>query len=390
MTQQETLYTIALSMTQSLNCTAKRLLATVPGGAVTVYENRNELDGLLPAASRKAREAVASMDSYMKRAEEEMAQAEKKGISILCIGDAEYPQRLSRCDDAPIVLYHIGNTQLNARHMVTMVGTRRMTAYGNDFCRRFVKELASLCPDAVIVSGLAYGVDICSHRAAIECGLPTIGVLAHGLDQIYPRQHRETAKEMTGKGGLLTEFPLNTTMDKRLFVQRNRIVAGISEATIVVESAIKGGSLRTAEYADGYEREVFAVPGRACDTLSAGCNSLIRNSKAMMLESAEQFVEAMGWQTDIRLRNTLKDGVQQELFPELTPDERKLAGYMSAESPMSVNRLAEAAGLGAGDVSALLFGMEMKGIVKSSAGGLFRLDSPIPTTVPTDNKGTVY
>lgn len=378
MTREETLYAVALSCMPSLSPGTRRKLAGTPGGLATVYAHRHRLRDILPATSDKVAatgriaEVVKDMDTYLGRAEEEMRQCDTKGISVICLGDERYPKRLAGCDDAPTVLYSMGNADLNARHIVSMIGTRRMTAYGSDFCHRFVEDLARLCPDTLVVSGLAYGVDVCSHRAALEHGLPTVGVLAHGLDQIYPRQHRDTAREMLCHGGLLTEFPLMTAMDKHYFVQRNRIVAGISDATVVVESATKGGSLRTVDFADGYGREVFAVPGRASDTMSAGCNALIRGNKAVMLENAEQFVEAMGWDADIQRHDALRNGVQQELFPTLTPEEELIAEHMSQNEALTVGQLSTATGLPAGKVGAILFDMEMKGAVKSSAGGLFR------------------
>ena len=201
---------------------------------------------------------------------------------------------------------------MNALHIINMVGTRHATDYGTQLCTTFLRDLKTLCPDVLVVSGLAYGIDINAHRSALDNDLPTVGVLAHGLDRIYPSLHRKTAVEMLDKGGLLTEFPVGTTPDKHNFISRNRIVAGMCDATIVVESAAKGGSLITAELAESYHRDCFAFPGRVTDEYSKGCNQLIRDSKASLLLSAEDLVEAMGWTLDSHPAKV--ENVQRSLY----------------------------------------------------------------------------
>lgn len=376
MNAQDTLYTIALSMIPSLGLTGKRLLADVPGGAATIFEFRNDIRTILPDASQRLVDDIAHMDSLLGRAEQEMEFAGKGNIRILCIGDGDYPHRLARCEDAPIVLYYRGNADLNGRHVVGMVGTRRVTQYGIGFCQKFVAELKDLCPDALVVSGLAYGVDVNCHRNAMKYGLPTVGVLAHGLDQIYPRGHRETAIEMQKCGGVLTEFPAYTPLDKRYFLQRNRIIAGMSDAAVVVESAMKGGSLRTAEYAGGYNRDVFAVPGRLSDPMSEGCNALIAENKAVILCGAAQLVADMGWEMDATQRKSLRDGIQQELFPTLTEEEGRIASSLSLDEAKGIDRLSCDTGINPGKLGSLLFGMEMKGVARKVAGGGYVLAMP--------------
>ena len=255
------------------------------------------------------------------RAEQEMEFVEKNRLSCLTLKDEAYPSRLRECEDAPIVLFFKGNTDFNRLHVIDMVGTRRATDYGKQFCADFLRDLAVLCPDVLVVSGLAYGIDIHAHRAALANHLPTVAVLAHGLDRIYPYVHRKTAIDMLAQGGLLTEFLTGTNPDKHNFVSRNRIVAGMSDATIVVESAAKGGSLITAELAEGYHRDCFAVPGRVTDESSIGCNRLIRDNKAALIQSAEEFVQIMGWAVAEQPART--EGIQRNLFPELTEDRRK-------------------------------------------------------------------
>lgn len=373
MTQQETLYAIALTQVTSLSLTNLRLLYDEMGSASAIFENRHNLRDALPDASRRMLDSLATLDIHLKRAEEELAFAQKGRIKILGIGDDDYPQRLRECPDAPIVLYYRGNADLNAQHIVSMVGTRQITEYGKEICQSFVRELKELCPDAVIVSGLAYGVDIHCHRAALQYGLPTVGVVAHGLEQIYPRSHRNNAAEMVENGGVLTEFISRTVIDKRNFVQRNRIVAGISDATIVVESAAKGGSLITAEIANAYDREVFAVPGRINDPCSAGCNKLILNDEAHLLTGAQQFLEAMSWQIDNERKAALKEGVQQELFVDLSPEEQRIVDCMQRGENCAVNLIANKTGIAIGRLSSMLFTLEMKGVVKPVVGGSYRL-----------------
>lgn len=373
MTQQETLYTIALTQVPALNLTNLHILLDEMGSSSTIFENRHNLRDVLPDASDKMLNAIASMDIHLKRAEEEMQWAEKGKVRIIGIKDKDYPQRMIGCPDAPIILYFRGNADLNTQHMVSMVGTRQITEYGKEVCAAFVKELKSLVPDAMIVSGLAYGVDIHCHRAALNNGLPTIGVVAHGLEQIYPRLHRNTAVEMVENGGILTEFISRTPIDKRNFVQRNRIVAGMTDATIVVESAAKGGSLITAEIANAYNRDVFAVPGRIYDSYSEGCNRLINANEAILLQSAAQFVESMNWQVDAMRKDALKEGVQQELFTDLTPEQRCIADAMKKGESTPINLLVNKTGIAIGKLSSILFDMEMKGIVKPVVGGNYRL-----------------
>ena len=241
MTEQETLCMMALTRVPGIGLPGLRLLLEQAGSATVIYEHRRHIRDVMPELHPRAVEGISLMDTLMGRAEEEYRFASQSRIRCLGFYDDDYPARLRECSDAPILLYFRGTADLNARRVVSMVGTRKITPYGRDLCARFVADLRALSPDTLVVSGLAYGVDIHCHRAALAQGLPTVGVLAHGMDQIYPRMHRADAVKMLEQGGLLTEFMSQTNADKKNFVQRNRIVAGMSDATIVVESARKGG-----------------------------------------------------------------------------------------------------------------------------------------------------
>lgn len=373
MSSRETLCLMALTRVPRMSLANVRSLVEAMGSATAVYEHRHELGDVLTSARKPALDALAAMDTHMARAEQELEWAAHNGIQCLGIDDDNYPQRMRECADAPVILYYKGQANLNARHVVAVVGTRHITEYGKDLCSGLMHDLHALCPDALVVSGLAYGVDIHTHRAALDEGNPTVAVLAHGLDQIYPRMHRDTAVRMLAQGGLLTEFMAGTNADKRNFVQRNRIVAGISDVTVVVESANKGGSLITAGLANDYNREVMAFPGRVTDGCSAGCNSLIRANRAALITSAQDLVEMMGWETEAERRSALARGIQPELFPELSPEEQQVAQALQGSDKCHLNQLSLHTDLPISCLSGILFGLEMKGIVKMLPGGMYRL-----------------
>lgn len=369
MTDQEILYTMALSRLFKLNVASQRLLLEMAGSATAIYENRNDITAVYPEATPKLCGVVKEMEGQVARAEEELAWARTNGIACLCLNDNNYPSRLRECEDAPVVLYYKGNADLNKVRVVSMIGTRNCTEYGKDICRHFLAELARHCPDVLVVSGLAYGIDIHSHRGALENGLDTVGVLAHGLDQIYPSMHRSTAIKMLQQGGLLTEFMSHTNADKVNFVRRNRIVAGMTDATIVVESAEKGGSLITADLAMSYHRDVFAFPGRTSDRYSQGCNQLIRNNKAALLMNADEFVKAMNWESAAHSPVSS----QLPLFPELSPEEQRIVRALTDTEGLQINQLSNVTGIPVHRLSVYLFRMEMKGMLRMLAGGIYRL-----------------
>ena len=370
MNNDERLCCIALTLCPGIgHIGAKRLMDGI-GSAVDVFGRRKELPELLPGVNPSIITALDCPAAFL-RAEREMEFVEKNRLTCLTLQDEAYPSRLRECEDAPIVLFFKGNVDFNRLHVINMVGTRRATEYGKQFCADFVHDLSVLLPDVLIVSGLAYGIDINAHRSALDNDLPTVGVLAHGLDRIYPSLHRKTAVEMLDKGGLLTEFPVGTTPDKHNFISRNRIVAGMCDATIVVESAAKGGSLITAELAESYHRDCFAFPGRVTDEYSKGCNQLIRDSKASLLLSAEDLVEAMGWTLDSHPAKV--ENVQRSLFLELTEEEQKVVHTLEKQGNLQINTLVVETDIPVHKMSAILFELEMKGAVRVLAGGVYQL-----------------
>lgn len=372
-TSQETLYAIALTRINYFNHTTSLRLYRRLGSATAIMEHRHDIKAVLPDASPRLVESLKDVSEAMRRAEQELVFDEAHDIQPLVIGDSNYPERMRECDDAPLVLFYRGTANLNQRRIVSIVGTRHCTVYGQDIIRKFTEELKELCPETIIVSGLAYGVDINAHRNALKNSIDTIGVLAHGLDYLYPTAHRDTAAQMLNHGGLATEFMTSTNADKMNFVRRNRIIAGLADATIVVESAKKGGSLITAEIAQGYGRDVFAFPGNVGLPYSEGCNNLIRNNQAGLIASAEDFVKAMGWTEDSLLTQAKKKGIERQLFPELSDDERKITTLLTQENNLQSSIICTKTGLTIAATNSALFSLEMKGIVRMMAGGIYHL-----------------
>lgn len=370
---QETLYAIALTRISYFNIATCLQLYRKLGSATAIMENRNNIKDVISDASPRLVHALSDVSEALHRAEAELEFDNAHAIRPLMMACDDYPERLRDCDDAPIVLFYRGNADLNQRRIVSIVGTRHCTAYGQDILTKFCQNLKELCPDVLIVSGLAYGVDICAHRNALRNSFDTIGVLAHGLDMLYPSAHRDTAKDMLSHGGLLTEFLTNTNPDKMNFVRRNRIVAGIADATIVVESAARGGSLITADIAQSYARDVFTFPGNVNSTYSEGCNNLIRDNKAALITCAEDFVKAMGWEQDNQVKEARAKGIERQLFPELTAEETRIVELLQRNNDLQLNIIAVQTGLPIGNISALLFSLELKGVIKLYAGGVYHL-----------------
>ena len=375
LSNKEILSTIALSRINFFNLAGLRELYDRTGSATAVIDNRNNIKDILPDANPRLIEALKNIDEPMKRAEIELEFDLKHNIQPLCFGDERYPQRLRECEDAPLMLYYLGNSDLNKQRVVNIVGTRKCTTYGKDLIRRFCKDLRLLCPNVLIVSGLAYGVDINAHREALANGFDTVAVLAHGLDEIYPSAHRETARQMISQGGLLTEFMTQTNADKRNFVQRNRIVAGMSDACIVVESAAKGGSLITAGISRSYNRDTFAFPGTVGAPYSEGCNNLIRDNGAALITSATDFVNAMGWQDDTILNEARQQGIEREMFPDLSAEEQTIVTELQKTNDLSLSMLTARTNFSVSQLSSLLFTLEMKGIIRPLVGGTYHFNA---------------
>ncbi len=288
-------------------------------------------------------------------------------IQIIHYSDEEYPYRLRECEDAPLLLYYRGQNMLNRRHIVAVVGTRNSSHYGRSLTERLMKDLSTMKDDLLIVSGLAYGTDINAHREALNNGIPTVGVLAHGLDRIYPEAHRQTAISMLEHGGLVTEYPNGTAPDRGNFLARNRIIAGMADVTIVVETPNKGGSMVTANIADSYQREVMAFPGRVGDMRSEGCNGLVRRQKASMITSAEDLIETMGWD-----RLQIKP-IQKKLQFEGNSDSQSIVALLGSEDELSLNQLSALTGLSVAKITSILMDLEMDDMILSLPGKRYRL-----------------
>ena len=370
MDNREVLNLIALQHIPGIgSITAKRLIEEI-GSATALFEQRTELPSIIPDVRPSLIEALNCPTAH-RRAEQELEFIDKHHITCLGYHDEAYPSRLRECDDAPILLFYRGNTNLNPRRVISIVGTRKCSDYGRDLCDSLVRDLASQYPDTLIISGLAYGIDVCAHRAAIKHNLATVGVLAHGLDRIYPSVHRNIAAQMTQCGGLLTEYVSFTEPERQNFLQRNRIVAGMADATIVVESASKGGALVTASIANSYGRDCFAFPGRIYDSTSAGCHRLVRHHQAALITSADDLIEAMLWDTP---QSGRPEVIQRTLFPTLNDEETRVVGLLGQHPDgLHINTLVVESGIPINRLSAHLFELELRGIVRPSAGNVYRI-----------------
>jgi DNA processing protein len=302
--------------------------------------------------------------SVFEKATQELQFIQNNNIDVLYFQDEKYPDRLKHCIDGPVLLFSSGNINIKNRKIISIVGTRQITSYGMEFCRKLIEDLAPL--DPIIVSGFAYGVDIVAHQLAMDHNLQTIGVVAHGLNQIYPKPHKKYVAKMEQNGGFMTEFWSTSNPDKENFVRRNRIVAGMTEATIVIESADRGGSLITANMANDYNRDVFAVPGRVTDKYSQGCNNLIKTQKANVLTSAADLIYILNWD----IKNEAKP-VQKQLFVTLDDDEQKVYDYLLKTGKELMDIIALHCDFPIYRISGLLLNMELKGVIRPLPGKLF-------------------
>ena len=371
---KETIAMMALTRVGYYNLTGILDFYKHAGSATAIIDHRKDVREVIPDASPKLVERIRDCEAHIHRAEEEYEWTQQHGVRILRWGDDAYPQRLAECADAPLILYYKGTADLNQIRVINIVGTRHCTIYGQDIVRHFIDGLREICGNRMlVVSGLAYGVDIAAHRNALEKGFETIGVLAHGLDDLYPPRHRETAKRMLTQGGLLTEYMTRTNADKMNFVRRNRIVAGMCDATVLVESAAHGGGLITCGIAQEYGREVFAFPGNINQEYSEGCNNLIRKNGATLITSAKDFAESMGWLDDRRLERAQKEGIERQMFPDLSPDQQRIVETLQKTNDLQVNMLSNMTGLSVGKVAAEMFELEMKGVARSLPGSVCHL-----------------
>jgi DNA processing protein len=361
------LYQIALTMVPGIGDVLGKKLVTYCGSAEAVFREKNKLLAKVPRVGGKILEALSGK-SILERAAKELAFIEKFRIRALFFLDKDYPFRLKNCIDSPVILYYKGTADLNGSRIVGVVGTRNATDYGKSSCHKIITDLAQ--DKVIIVSGLAYGIDSCAHRAALENNLETIGILGHGLDRIYPYQNRILAEKMMKNGGLLTEFMSDTQPDRENFPKRNRIIAGICDAILVVEAADKGGALITAEIGNSYNRDVFAVPGRINDPYSEGTNRLIRKNMAALVQSAADIRYLMGWEE----QGKKLDGFQKKIFLEMTIDEKVLVDYLNNNGPSGIDDICIQCRLSMSTTSAALLNLEFEGIVKSMPGKIYSLN----------------
>lgn len=366
--KSELLYALALTRVPNLGAiSAKRLIQYVGTPEGVFKEKKSNLLRVKGIGSFKLRDLANKELLIM--AEKEIEFMDQNSISCSYFQDSDYPEKLKHCTDGPVLLFHQGNLKMNSERIISVVGTRNITSYGIMLCNRIIEELIPF--DPVIVSGLAYGVDITAHKAAINNGLQTIACLAHGLNTVYPKVHIKHLQGIKENGGLLTEFWSTDAFDRNNFLQRNRIIAGISEATIVIQSAEKGGSLVTADIANSYNRDVFAVPGRVTDTQSQGCHNLIKSQKAHILTCAADLVYMMGWE----IKEVEKAQNQMNLFNILKDDEKVVFNYLKSREKCLLDKIALSCNFPTSKTATLLLSMELKGVVRPLPGKLFQLIS---------------
>lgn len=358
-------YQIALTLVPQIGCVQARLLIEKYGDAKTVFHASKDSLGKTEGIGAVRAENIRSFKGF-DRVETEIAFIEKYNIQPLFFTDTVYPQRLLNCYDFPVLLFCKGEVNLNASRIVSIVGTRHPTDYGKRMTETLLQELAGM--DILVISGLAYGIDALAHKYALKNNLPTVGVLGHGLDSIYPAQHKTLAMDMIRNGSLLTEFYSTTKPDKHNFPARNRIVAGMCDAVIVIETAIKGGSMITAEIANSYNKDVFAFPGKTTDVKSEGCNYLIKSNKAALLTNGQDFISTMGWK-NIQVRKN----VQLQIFAGLNENEQKLASIIHKKNHVHIDELSIYSGLSSNTISAAILNMELQGIIRCLPGKRYSL-----------------
>lgn len=359
---EEIISCIALSMVPGIGPVKARTLIAHCGSAQAIFSEKKKNLERIPEIGPFTAKAVLK-DAPFDKANAEYRFAEKHHIQIITLHDELYPQRLKSCPDSPIVLFSKGNAPLNAAYAVSIVGTRKASAYGRKCCLDLLEGIAHLKP--LVVSGLAYGIDIAAHKAAIDLQLPTVACLAHGLDRIYPPPHAAVARQMIEHGALVTEFPSGTNPDRELFPSRNRIIAGLADCTVVVETDLKGGSIITAHCANSYNREVFAVPGRYTDQHSAGCNELIRKNLAAILSSPDELIDYMQWHGNYQ-------PLQPTLFSALDEQENELLRFIPVSRARDIDSICAESGWPQGTVASVLLQLEFKGVVQALPGKSFQ------------------
>lgn len=362
----ELLYQIALTLVPNIGAVHAKTLIELYGNVASIFTAKKTVLEKIEGIGEIRAKSIKSFRDF-NRAEEEIRFIKKYKIEPLFLTDPKYPKRFLNCYDPPTLFYYRGTADLNSSKMLAIVGTRLNTEYGKRITEQLIQEIA--LPDMVIVSGLAFGIDAIAHKTALKYDIPTIGVVGHGLDTMYPDQHKGLAKEMILHGGILTEFRSNTKPDKHNFPIRNRIVAGISDATVVIETSIKGGSMITAEMANSYNRDVFAIPGRTSDNKSEGCNYLIKSNKAMLLTDAQQLKEIMGWEE--QKKKPFK--AQRELFINLSEEEKLILEIFKEKEVIPIDELNIRTNLSSSAIAAAMLNLEFQGVVVSMPGKIYKL-----------------
>jgi DNA processing protein len=367
MNRSELVYKIGITLIPGIgDINAKKIIAYC-GGVEAVFKEKKKALMKIPGVGLTVADSIIK-NKVLARAEEEIEFLEKNKITPLFFLDKKYPERLKHCADSPVMLYYKGNADMNVNKVVGIVGTRNATEYGKKICSEIVEGLTPY--DVMIISGLAYGIDVHAHKAALQSGLNTIGVLGHGLDRLYPSVHKPTAEKMISQGGLLTDFKSDTTFLPENFPKRNRIVAGLVDALIVIEAAKEGGALITADIANSYSRDVYAVPGRVDDHYSEGCNYLIKTNKAALINSAADIIYFMGWEEKKKKKT---GNIQKQLFVELSEDEKKVVDLLTGEDSLSVDVISIKINLKASKVAAILLNLEFMGIIKCLPGKMYKI-----------------
>lgn len=366
--ENKLLYKIALPKLTGVGPILTKVLLSYCGNEEEIFKkNRKELAKIPQLGNITAHKIIESREAALSRARDELPFIKKNNIQVISYVDKEYPNRLKYCDDSPVMLFFKGNADLNSEKVISIVGTRRVTNYGKKLIKDFLYELRG--SDVLIVSGLAYGADTKVHQACVEFQIPTLGVLAHGLDILYPPRNKKLAAQMQKNGGLLTEYFSNTNPDRQNFPERNRIVAGISDATIIVESDVKGGSLITADIAFSYNRDVFTFPGNVGSQYSSGCNNLIKYQKASLIENTADVFRVLGWEKTMASQQSR----QRQLFLDLGEIDQKIVKQLLSES-LSAQQISVKSSLPLSLIQTHLLNLELQGVVRISPGNLYTLN----------------
>lgn len=365
MNRSELDYRLALSLVHGIGSKRARRLVHLLGSAQAVMTSTAKALRQIENVGEVQAKAISSFDDWT-QVDANLKAIQTNNWTVLCTADEDYPKRLLQVDVPPFLLYYDGAADLNAQRIISIVGTRSITKHGKAICERIVEELAAY--DVTIISGLAYGVDVTAHRTSLKYGIPTIGCLGHGLDTIYPAAHKDIANDMRTQGGLLSRFPIQTRPDRERFPMRNELIAGMCDALLVIETATKGGSMITARMAIDRKRDLFAVPGRATDTYSAGCNLLIKEGHATLIESGYDMMSALGWKPSGE-----QSTEQATLFVDLDPTEQKIVDVLQEQKECAVDHLASQTGITSGRLAGILLSLELKGIVQPLPGSRYSL-----------------